>query len=461
MPTTDQTRPDRPYPKFPLTPHKTGQWKKRVGGRDFYFGRWHDPDVGIRWGDLAQVDPTGRMWKAAFEEYNTFARREAEGQLMAAKSVDVSIEAVASAFLNAEHDRLDAGDIKPRTYEGHRDALRQLLAGVGPHVLIRTLDEETDLATLKGYLAALRSRFGAWTFNRHVRSLRAMFRWAINPVDGVLTGPLRLLGVIKTVSTRVRRREQREARSAAGGRHMPTIPELRALHDAASPRLRACYLLAYFAAYGQGDCAELTTELLQFDPLPHLGLPVGWGLIHFPRPKSEIDRACALPPIVVDAVRAAVASRPVPARAELANRAFLTEQGQPICYDVVRRDDDGTVQVINRVDNVKQWHATNRRRLHAAGTPLRPLGFYAIRHASITLTAGCDETARLLHEGHIMPGMRPQYVEGVGVGSLVQVGQVLLDHWNANAVTALVGGHVIAPPSASPPPAEPAPPTSV
>lgn len=453
---TAHVRPERPYPTFPLTAHKTGQWKKRVNGRDCYFGRWYDPETGRRWGTLDQVDPDGRMYKAALAEYDTFRRRQLDDQLMAARSSEVALDVVANAFLNAEHDRLDAGDIMPRTYEGHREALRQMVAAVGGSTLIRELDEESDLAKLKAYLADMRSRFAAWTYNRHVRSIRAMFRWAVNPIDGILTGPLRLAGVLTMVGTRVRRREQREARATAGGRHMPTIPELRALYAAAPPRLKACYLLAYFGAYGQGDCAELPENVLQLDPPPHLDLPAGWGLIHFPRPKTEVDRVCVLPPIAVDALRAVLASRPKAGDPQYAGRVFLTETGQPICYDVVERDRHGTVKKIMRVDNVKQWHAANRRRL-PEGTA-RPMGFYAIRHASITLTGGCDETARLLHEGHILPGVRPEYVEGVSSAELLKVARTLLEHWERNEVTALVGGHVQpqppAPSSSSPAPAQ-------
>jgi hypothetical protein len=476
---TKHKRPDRPYAKFPLTAHASGQWKKRCGKTDHYFGRWHDPEHGQRWGTLERVDPTGRMWKAALAAYEDFTRERAEGHLLTAKSRDASVGLVARAYLTAEHDRLDAGDIKARTYENAREAMKLFLDTVGRDVRVRDIDDDPSLAVVRGYLAGLRERFAAWTFNRHVRAMRSMFRWATNPIDGVLDGPLRLYGALKMVGTRVRRREQREARAAEGGRRMPTVPELRALHDAAPPKLRACYLLAFFGAYGQGDCAELPRHLLQFDPPEHLGLPAGWALVHFPRPKSEIDRACVLPPLVVDALKAVLAERPDPATAELADRVFLTEEGLAACYDVVHRDAEGTVQKVTRVDNVKQWHALNRKRLRtckACGvvratlfargakkaacptcqeptTPLRRVRFYDVRHASITLTAGCDETARLLHEGHILPGVRPEYVEGVHSGHLLRVGQTLLEHWERNAVTPLIGGGGHGPAAAPPPPA--------
>src|SRR5438093_7984229 len=44
------SRPEKPYPDFPLTPHPNGSWCKRIRGRLFYFGRWDN-------------------WQEALEEY--------------------------------------------------------------------------------------------------------------------------------------------------------------------------------------------------------------------------------------------------------------------------------------------------------------------------------------------------------------------------------------------------------
>ena len=86
-----------PFPDFPLFPHATRRWAKKIRGRMHYFGRWDDPDGALR-KYLDQRDDlhAGRT-----------PRSHRDG---------LAVGDLANHYLTAKNRRLEAGERTPRSF---------------------------------------------------------------------------------------------------------------------------------------------------------------------------------------------------------------------------------------------------------------------------------------------------------------------------------------------------------
>src|SRR6202030_1151542 len=93
---TTSAKPSKPYPDFPLFPHATRRWAKKIRGKMHYFGHWEDPD--------------GALDKYLKEKDALHAGRKPRPE-----SEGLTVKEVANAFLNHKDALLDAGELSPRT----------------------------------------------------------------------------------------------------------------------------------------------------------------------------------------------------------------------------------------------------------------------------------------------------------------------------------------------------------
>ena len=173
-------------------------------------------------------------------------------------------------------------------------------------------------------------------------------------------------------------------------------PELRALLDASNSQLRAMIFLGINCGFGNQDCGVL--------PLSALDLTNRW--IHFPRPKTAVDRRCPLWPETVDALRAALAIRPEPKDEAHAKLVFITKYGKPWAK--------GTPDSPVSKETTKLLRSLG---IHRDG-----VGFYSLRHTFETIAGETRDQVAVDHiMGHARDDMASVYRERISDERLIAV----------------------------------------
>src|SRR6266581_7733230 len=98
-----RSKPNKPYPDFPLTAHPAGYWCKKIRGKLHYFGPWSDPD-------------------AALAKYLEQKDALHAGRKPRPDTGGLTVKDAANAFLNHKKALLGAGELSPRTWEGYKVA---------------------------------------------------------------------------------------------------------------------------------------------------------------------------------------------------------------------------------------------------------------------------------------------------------------------------------------------------
>src|SRR5438067_11519880 len=90
-------KPAKPYADFPLFPHATRRWAKKIRGRMHYFGPWDDTDAALqKYLDQKDALHAGRKPRVSGD---TFTVRD-----------------LANRFLTTKRLMPDAGEITARTF---------------------------------------------------------------------------------------------------------------------------------------------------------------------------------------------------------------------------------------------------------------------------------------------------------------------------------------------------------
>ena len=213
-------RPKKPYPDFPLSPHASGAWQKKIRGKIHYFGRWANRVNG----KLIRIDGDG--WKDALEDYKVQADDLHAGQTPRVKGNGLTVADLCNRFLTAKQRQREAGEISVRMFGEYKAATDRLVAAFGKARLVDDLAAD-DFEALRDAMA---KQWGPVRLGNEIQKVRTVFKYGYE--SGLIENPVRYGPQFKKPSASVLRRHR-----AKSGERMLEADELRRLIDAAPTQL--------------------------------------------------------------------------------------------------------------------------------------------------------------------------------------------------------------------------------
>ncbi|MBP3959876.1 tyrosine-type recombinase/integrase [Gemmata sp. G18] len=386
MPKT--SKPKKPYANFPLTPHASGTWQKKIRGKIHYFGAW------ARRVNGKFVHVEGDGWKDALEKYKAVADDLHSGRTPRVKPGGLTVKDLANAFLTAKLRKVEAGELSSNLFYDYKLITDLLVAAFGSNRLVDDLAAE-DFSKLRSTMA---KRWGPVRLGNSITRAKSVFKFGYD--SALLERPVRYGPEFVKPDKSVLRRhragrpskmfEREDLRAMLDGKMIPGADGEALVR--ADPTLRAMVLLGVNCGFGNTDCAELTLTAVDMEK--------GW--INFPRPKTGIARRCPLWPETVTAIRDSIMVRRQPASPKDANRVFLTTRGTPF---VVQKKPG------YRYDLIKDKFGTL---LSTLGIRRDGVNFYALRHTFETIGGDSkDQVAVNLMMGHVDSSMAGVYRERI------------------------------------------------
>jgi integrase len=291
---TAEKKPNKPNKDFPLFPHGSGQWAKKVKGRLTYFGSWRNDPKGVV--ALAK-------WLAERDELLA-------GQIPTGRSTDAPTVGVwLNRFLSKKEEMRQGGSLSPATYKKYEmvcDSIAEYFKRWRLLSAIRTSD-------IEGYRSWVgKQGWAPTTVDNWVRYSRVAFAYAKATDD--LCPALNFAAAMYAPTARAIR-DHRESLPAKKFE----AAEIRELVLRARVEMKPLILLGINCGFGNSDCGLLK--------LMHLDLENGW--LEMRRKKTGVQRRLPLWPETVAAIRASLAF--TPARAD--GRVFSSPGGQEWASD--------------------------------------------------------------------------------------------------------------------------------
>lgn len=282
-PPLSQSKPAKPNPDFPLFPHATRRWAKKIRGKF----PWDDPE--------------GALQKYLAEKDSLHA-----GLTPADTGEGLTVFLLCAKFLTTKKRMLEAGELSIHSFNDYAKVCKRLVKVFGKHRFVADLRPD-DFERLRSKMART---WGPVRLGNEINRVRVVFNYALK--GGLLDKPM----VYGEGFRRPTKKTLGKHRAEQGPKMFET-EEIRLMLAAAKQPLRSMILLGVNCGYGNSDIGTL--------PLSALDLEGGW--LSYARPKTGIDRRCPLWTETVAALKDWLAVHPEAKKPEHAGLVFLTAKG--------------------------------------------------------------------------------------------------------------------------------------
>lgn len=368
----------KPRSDFPLFPHATGRWAKKVRGKLVYFGK-------------CENDPKG---EAALTLWLDQRDDLLAGRTPRTTGEGLTVRDLCNRFLTAKTQQLETGEITNRTFADYKSTTDRIIRVFGKSRRVDDLASD-DFEALRADITKTR---GPVALGNEIQRVRVVFKYGYDA--GLIEKPMRYGPTFKRPSRRVLRKVRN-----GNGERMFEAAEVHKMLAAASVQMRAMLLLGLNCGFGNHDCGTL--------PLSALDLDGGW--IDYPRPKTGIKRRCPLWPETIEALRQAIATRPTPKDEADADLVFVTKYGQSWAKETSTNPVSAeTRKLIQAIDAAAAKKAKEEGTEPPAKLYRKGLSFYAARHTFETIGGESRDQVAVNHiMGHVDSSMAGVYRERI------------------------------------------------
>jgi integrase len=348
---TTASKPNKPYPEFPLYAHATKRWAKKVKGKTWFYGPWND-------------------WQGALEFFQYAIHYHQQGIAAPPRDVQaLTVSVLVNTFLERQESRVQSGELSKRSWDDYKQVSTIMVDQFGRYTAVDHLTPN-DFSKLRTKLAA---KWSLKTLDNVIGRIKVICNYAHK--SGLIEYPIRM-GVAFAKPTKSSLKKEKLSKPAK----VFSIDELQTLYHAANKQMRCFMLLALNGGMGNGDIGQLESKHLQD----------GW--VKFPRPKTQVDRAFPLWPETLKAIEQC---RQTEYESPL---VFITKYGQSWYKEGSDNPITKEFAKLCKECKLQQEHR----------------GFYALRHTFRTVADGCRDQVAINHAmGHSDGSMGATYREWI------------------------------------------------